>query len=423
MFSLYVVPDVHGDLNAFLIPLQEFIKNFKNNHYLIYLGDYIDRGRYGLTILKIIKYIKDSDNIYKNNIIFLLGNHDAYAKYTSQKDDITHTQEINDMLISMGATYEPDDININSKYFDILIKVPFKLSFLTFSHDDLYINRVPIEINSINDILFKYNTFEQHFITLSEYDEIGRGISIHAHTHGGNIKKIQRQLHRIYDLNNVNESIDLDVNQSYIYNDGSTNSLFVILTNETFEIHNCYNNKETNNKTYNKIIYKGNERKMHYYVGDYETKNRPGFIISNCLKIDNPILKTITETDNNKLYKDMTFFNKTCTYDRRPYLISSENPNYSDFIENADENNIYRLFNDYYEDNIIKGISEETFIANRKCLYDDNKNINNKNKDFIDYSILLLIIVLVVSIIIDSIISNICFNEFKQVSYQVSSMS
>lgn len=400
MFKIYVVPDIHGDINSFLLPLQEFIKNFKKEHYLIYLGDYIDRGEFGLTILRMIKYIKDSDNKYKNNIIFLLGNHDAFAQYTTIEQDRTHTADIVQILYEMNGIYEPEDKTISSKYFDILVKIPFKDSFITFSHDDLYIKHSPIEINNINDILFKYNSLDNDFNTLTEYDYYGRGLSIHAHTHGGNIRKIIRQLHRFYISDEINQSIDLDINQSYWYNNNSTNSLFIILSNNSFEIHNCYN---IDNKYY-KATYKSDVKRMFYYSGEYDSKNNYSFDYSKCLDMKENIIKTIHES-NGKTYKDTSFFNKDCYYYKNPFLIIPIEPNYSDFIEEPQEGKIYKLFNDYKEE--IKEYENNNYNKDKN----EDKNENNrtefkKTNDFLDYSIILIIVCIIIGIIADFIISN-----------------
>ena len=73
---LYVVGDVHGDLNQFLEPYIAFVndKQHENNKELIYLGDYIDRGEYDAYIYILMKAMMNGP--YGDRITFLRGNHE-----------------------------------------------------------------------------------------------------------------------------------------------------------------------------------------------------------------------------------------------------------------------------------------------------------------------------------------------------------
>lgn len=69
--SLTVVGDLHGDLESF----ERILKNWKDekNNYIIFLGDYADRGRDGVEIIERLASLKD-----KENVVLLKGNHENY---------------------------------------------------------------------------------------------------------------------------------------------------------------------------------------------------------------------------------------------------------------------------------------------------------------------------------------------------------
>ena len=74
---LYVVGDVHGDLNQFLHPLKAFINDTTHdNKWLVYIGDYIDRGEYDAYIYCLINAVENTDFGVNAHVIFLRGNHE-----------------------------------------------------------------------------------------------------------------------------------------------------------------------------------------------------------------------------------------------------------------------------------------------------------------------------------------------------------
>ena len=71
--SLTVVGDLHGDLESF----DRILNNWKDkkNNYIIFLGDYADRGKNGLEIIEKLIELKN-----KENVILIKGNHENYDK-------------------------------------------------------------------------------------------------------------------------------------------------------------------------------------------------------------------------------------------------------------------------------------------------------------------------------------------------------
>ena len=79
--NLVVVGDLHGDFTSlkkimYKINYYEYLKNESN--ILIFLGDYIDRGKYSLEVLLFLCSIK---SIFPTNIFMLRGNHEAYNRF------------------------------------------------------------------------------------------------------------------------------------------------------------------------------------------------------------------------------------------------------------------------------------------------------------------------------------------------------
>jgi len=69
--NLIVVGDLHGDLES-LNKILIIWKKEKNN-YIIFLGDYADRGNNGLEIIEKVMKLKNNENV-----ILLKGNHEDY---------------------------------------------------------------------------------------------------------------------------------------------------------------------------------------------------------------------------------------------------------------------------------------------------------------------------------------------------------
>jgi Icc-related predicted phosphoesterase len=69
--SLTVVGDLHGDLESF----EKILANRKKeeNNYIIFLGDYADRGEKGVEIIEKLIELKNNENV-----VLLKGNHEDY---------------------------------------------------------------------------------------------------------------------------------------------------------------------------------------------------------------------------------------------------------------------------------------------------------------------------------------------------------
>jgi len=69
---IYIVPDIHGNLNL----LEQFlarVEPLRKNDQIIFLGDYIDRNKDSHLVLD---RLIDLKNKYKNQVVLLMGNHE-----------------------------------------------------------------------------------------------------------------------------------------------------------------------------------------------------------------------------------------------------------------------------------------------------------------------------------------------------------
>lgn len=87
-YNLVIIGDLHGDFNSLkrimeIIDFTNYLKNESN--LLIFLGDYIDRGKYSLEVLLFICKIK---NYHPNNVILLKGNHESYELFPFSAYDL-----------------------------------------------------------------------------------------------------------------------------------------------------------------------------------------------------------------------------------------------------------------------------------------------------------------------------------------------
>lgn len=73
----YVIPDIHGQYDKLNKLLNKIIDRKQPNDKIIFLGDYIDRGKDSAKVIDLIHSIKN-----RNDVILLMGNHDI-AFYNS----------------------------------------------------------------------------------------------------------------------------------------------------------------------------------------------------------------------------------------------------------------------------------------------------------------------------------------------------
>ena len=73
--KLVVVGDTHGDFDTTRVIIKNFLK--KKNHYICFLGDYVDRGPYSKENIDFLLSLKEKHE----NLILLSGNHKEIEKW------------------------------------------------------------------------------------------------------------------------------------------------------------------------------------------------------------------------------------------------------------------------------------------------------------------------------------------------------
>lgn len=100
---LFCLSDIHGDIHSLIAFLNELLGKkdlddsgtlSKSSHYLIFQGDYVDGGWYGLEVLYVLMALKVNN---PDNVIIIRGNHEEIAMNTKQNASYyTFARELND---------------------------------------------------------------------------------------------------------------------------------------------------------------------------------------------------------------------------------------------------------------------------------------------------------------------------------------
>src|SRR5438067_719039 len=85
--EIFVHADLHGDIHSLLAELswlndQRYLREFgivHTNFYMVYLGDYTDRGAYGVEVLYTLLRLKLAN---PEKVFLLRGNHEEASMHT-----------------------------------------------------------------------------------------------------------------------------------------------------------------------------------------------------------------------------------------------------------------------------------------------------------------------------------------------------
>ena len=140
MAKLFAISDIHGHLDEFISALSKVDLSDKNNR-LILIGDYIDNG---LQSFQVISKIIELEELYPNQIITLLGNHEEWfydwlileeptaSAFPETIKSFFSTEELNYILKSNFETSVRNEIKTNNKFS------PFMKWFQTHYKDKRY---------------------------------------------------------------------------------------------------------------------------------------------------------------------------------------------------------------------------------------------------------------------------------------------
>ena len=94
--TIYVIGDVHGDLQAF----REAVSQIGKDDLIIFLGDYADRGRDGLEVIEGLMSLHER---IPERVIMLQGNHEDFADDGTPK---FHPCTLSDEVRQKGGSWE-----------------------------------------------------------------------------------------------------------------------------------------------------------------------------------------------------------------------------------------------------------------------------------------------------------------------------
>ncbi len=216
-----IVGDVHGDLNQFLYPLVEYLRDWKNTK-LIYLGDYFDRGDSTVYIFEIISFIikQRSEPIFKN-IIMLRGNHESYRFVTFDILSSSLTRCENGMVSSFLVE---EILKLDLPYFHY----ESDLNIL-FSHSK--------QTNPNLQSLLKESNEDKIFINDTYYSVSPKYKNIHGHDH---LVSSEQQICALLTTDHI-RSVSLDNDASYGF--------------RVFTTINNYTKKDYIQSLYTKLFY------------------------------------------------------------------------------------------------------------------------------------------------------------------------
>lgn len=112
----YFIGDLHSDVFTLknILDKVNFFEELRNNDFkLVFLGDYVDRGK---NHLDVISYLLTLKYLFPNNIILLRGNHDDYH-YLNEKMTLLLKQE-SDIENENDFSFYINNLIIENKTFD-----------------------------------------------------------------------------------------------------------------------------------------------------------------------------------------------------------------------------------------------------------------------------------------------------------------
>lgn len=156
-FKIFAVGDVHGCLTS-LETLLERIPISWGKDYLIFLGDYIDRGPDSKAVIDLLIELK---NEYSETVITLKGNHEWMLERFLKGIDIeTYLYNGGDATLKNYFNYKVGRIEIPSEHLEFLksLKLFFELSGYVFVHAGIRPG-IPLELQSEEDLLWIRDSF------------------------------------------------------------------------------------------------------------------------------------------------------------------------------------------------------------------------------------------------------------------------
>lgn len=141
-----IIGDIHGDLESLKYILYEssFLDKALNKHgvYLIFLGDYGDRGEYSPEVYYVILALK---KLFPEKVILLQGNHEGPEDLLAHPHDLPH---------HMKRKFGPDGVTIYKELSKL-----FRRFYTAVLVKDRYVmlhGGVPSEAKTLEDVAFAH---------------------------------------------------------------------------------------------------------------------------------------------------------------------------------------------------------------------------------------------------------------------------
>lgn len=151
-----VIGDIHGDIEA----LEWALSQVRNDDLILFLGDYADKGKYGVEVIRKVNSLLERDNV-----IALKGNHEDYTK---EGNPLFAPCTLHSEVIEKGMDWK--------EYFQNELK-PFisKLYLAAVLPDDtLFVHGgISSKINSLNDLKNPTREIEIDVLWSDPYNGIG----------------------------------------------------------------------------------------------------------------------------------------------------------------------------------------------------------------------------------------------------------
>lgn len=184
-----VCGDIHGDLDSLWEVIQLFFKS--NKKYLIFLGDYVDRGSESIHVLILLFYLKCQ---YPDQIIVLRGNHEYATTKSTSKNEWRQTKLAKilipvfshlplvcivneDIMCLHGGLAEADFRNVESKSISN-DTIGYQIVWNDFASQD---STETLRGKPFDEVLF------QKFLEINQMKMVVRG---HQHTQNGFVEYV-----------------------------------------------------------------------------------------------------------------------------------------------------------------------------------------------------------------------------------------
>jgi len=158
MNRIFAIGDIHGCFDK-LQALMDKIDINLGNDILVFIGDYIDRGKHSF---EVVEYLIDLKRRFQN-IVFLKGNHEEMLeKYLSGFDKLTYLVNGGQQALDsyMKNCRQTDGPQIPREHLDFFssLHLFYQTEDYVFVHAGLK-NKVPLEMQKTDDLLWIRSKF------------------------------------------------------------------------------------------------------------------------------------------------------------------------------------------------------------------------------------------------------------------------